>query len=83
MDKLFQTITDNLPSNHDVAHNNFTMIRTNAAYTAPEIMGNIWIKLWNWIQTYIIPHDTESWTIPIRDAWQECMQIINSNKEQP
>ena len=46
-------------------------------------MGNIWIKLWNWIQTYIIPHDAESWTNPVREAWQECMQIINSKKEQP
>ena len=83
MDKLFQVITDNLPSDHDKAHSNFTMIRTSAAYCPPELMGNIWIKLWNWIQTYVIPHDTESWTNPIRDAWQECMQIVNSNKEQP
>jgi len=83
MNKLFQTITDNLPSNHDDAHSDFTLIRTNAAYTAPEIMGNIWIKLWNWMQIYVIPYDTEPWTIPIREVWQECMQNVNSINNQP
>tara|TARA_Y100000590_G_C15377232_1_gene884915 strand:- start:49 stop:300 length:252 start_codon:yes stop_codon:yes gene_type:complete len=83
MDKLFQVITDNLPSHYNNAHHNLTLIKTTTAYTAPELMGNIWIKLWNWVQTYIIPYDTEPWTIPIRESWQECMQIVNSKKEQP
>ena len=82
MDKLFQTITDNLPSDRNDAHNNLTLIRTTAAYTAPELMGNIWIKLWNWVQTYIIPFDAESWTIPIREVWQECMKIVNSSPKE-
>jgi len=82
MDKLFQTITDNLPSKFTEAHRDFIMIRTSAAYTAPEILGKIWVKLWNWVQTYVIPCDTEPWTIPIREVWQDCMQIVNSKKEQ-
>ena len=39
MDKLFQVITDNLPSHYNNAHHNLTLIRTNAAYTAPELNG--------------------------------------------
>jgi len=34
------------------------------------------------VQTYVIPCDTEPWTIPIREVWQDCMQIVNSKKEQ-
>ena len=67
--QLFENVIRYIPSSEKEMIIQIKSIQDKARYTAPELMSNIEIDLWNFMLTHIIPRDKEKWTWPFFYNW--------------
>ena len=69
---------------HPAAKQALTTIRKDAAYLEPELHWQIYDKLYrDFILPHVAAHDTEPWTSPIHDLWQQNVPRQKAMSTQP